>query len=40
VTLGIYAQVMLRKDGERDRLRALVAGGWVAASPGPVPACR
>ncbi|MGH2926220.1 MAG: tyrosine-type recombinase/integrase [Solirubrobacterales bacterium] len=26
VTLGIYAQVMLRKGGERERLRALVHG--------------
>jgi hypothetical protein len=27
VTLGIYAQVMLRRDGEPERLRALVRGG-------------
>lgn len=27
VTLGIYAQVMFRRDGERDRLRDLVHGG-------------
>jgi integrase len=26
VTLGIYARVMLRKDGERERLLALVRG--------------
>jgi hypothetical protein len=30
VTLGIYAQVMLRKDGERERLRAMIAGGDAA----------
>ncbi len=29
VTLGIYAQVMLRKDGERARLRALLCGNGV-----------
>jgi hypothetical protein len=26
VSLGIYAKVMLRRDGERERLRALVRG--------------
>lgn len=32
VTLSIYAQVMLRKDGERERLRALVEGvDWALA---------
>ena len=30
MTLGIYAQVMQRKDGERERLKALVNGvDWV-----------
>jgi integrase len=35
VTLGIYAQVMLRKDAERGRLRALVRGGTGIACPRP-----
>ena len=33
VTLGIYAQVMLRKDGERERLRALVHGNSTIPEP-------
>ena len=37
VTLGIYAQVMLRKDGERERLRALVEVN-PSPNPGPIPA--
>jgi integrase len=35
VTLGIYAQVMLRKDGEREQLQALVRGGTGVADPRP-----
>jgi len=35
VTLGIYAQVMLRRDGEPERLRALVRGGTGIADPRP-----
>jgi hypothetical protein len=34
VTLGIYAQVMLRKGGERERLRALVRGDSALPSLG------
>lgn len=43
VTLGLYAKVMFRRDGERDRLRSLVgsaaipdvAEGGVTPEPGP-----
>jgi integrase len=35
VTLGIYAQVMFRKDGERERLRAFVHGNEPITEPGP-----
>jgi hypothetical protein len=38
VTLGIYAQVMLRKDGERDRLRILVRGNGVSPDLDPTAA--
>jgi hypothetical protein len=34
VTLGVYAKVMFRGDGERDHLRALVHG---AAEPRELP---
>jgi hypothetical protein len=40
VTLGVYAQVMLRKDGERERLRALVRGNGVIPDPDSIPAHR
>lgn len=32
VTLGIYARVMFRKDGERERLKALVTGNSTAVA--------
>ena len=34
VTLGIYARVMRRSEGDRERLRALVDGGVYGGSPG------
>jgi integrase len=40
VTLGIYAQVMLRKDGERERLRALVRGKGSSAGLEAIPGAR
>jgi hypothetical protein len=38
VTLASYAQVMLRGEGERERLRALVEGShWALWTPRPIP---
>jgi hypothetical protein len=33
VTLGIYARVMRRSEGDRERLRALVDGGAIEPAP-------
>ena len=38
VTLGVYAQVMFRKDGERERLRALVHGNSAIPEHHPIQA--